>query len=195
MRVIFVPCISAFLMVRGVSQVQTLSVIKGTVRDCVTGQPIGNANVFGSYIIYPQFRPLAVESGIDTLAWRKHRSKTYEGGFQHFLRALVGGNIESEDIVVYGGDSLRSTAGSRHTRVPMRNSVGNPPRLGCGALDIWRLAQSRPDGEINSLASCISLEEFGGFIDYQGMLDNPLSIMLLGRGVQERVANTLPLNE
>jgi hypothetical protein len=150
---------------------------------------------FGTYVIYPRFRSLDVESGIDTMMWRKNRSKTYEGSFQHFLRALVTGDIEAEGFVVYGG-ALSDLQAGRGTHV-FPDAI-QPEILPGSALRRWvfdgwlRVDRMR---DIDSRASYISLEGFGAFIDHHGILDNPLSVRLLGRWAGERVANMLPLNE
>jgi hypothetical protein len=150
---------------------------------------------FGSYLIYPRFSPLATASGMDSVAWKKSRRKTYEGSFQHFLRALVKGTIESEGFVVYGG-ALADLQAGRGTHVFPDGML--PEILPGSVLQRWRFdGWLRVDrmGDINSRPSYISLEEFGAFIDHHGVLDNPLSVRLLGRWARERVASMLPLNE
>jgi hypothetical protein len=150
---------------------------------------------FGAYLIYPRFRSLGIESGIDTMVRKKNRAKTYEGSFQHFLRALVTGDIESEGFVVYGGALTELQAG-RGTHV-FPDAI-QPEILPGSALMRWVFdGWLRVDrmGDIDSRPSYISLEGFGAFIDHHGILDNPLSVRLLGRWAGERVAHMLPLNE
>jgi hypothetical protein len=150
---------------------------------------------FGSYLIYPQFRPLAVEGGIDSTVWKENRSKTYEGSFQHFLRALVAGTIESEGFVVFGGDLSDLQLG--HGRHVFPDAI-QPEILPGSALKRWMFdGWLRVDrkGDVDFHSSYIALDEFGAFIDQYGMLANPLSVRLLGRWSRERVASMLPLNE
>lgn len=150
---------------------------------------------FGSYLVYPQFKALALESGTDSAVWRENRARTYEGSFQHFLRALVRGAVESEGFVVYSG-ALSDLQRGHGTHV-FPDDI-SPELLPGSALMRWTFdGWLRVDrmGDINSRPSYIALEGLGAFVDHHGTLDNPLSVRLLGRWARERVADMLPLNE
>ncbi len=150
---------------------------------------------FGSYLVYPQFKTLAPENGLDSMVWRTNRARSYEGSFQHFLRALALGAVEAEGFVVYSG-ALSDLQGGHGTHV-FPDDI-RPEILPGSALTRWTFdGWLRVDrmGDINSRPSYIALEGLGAFVDHHGTLDNPLSVRLLGRWARERVADMLPLNE
>lgn len=150
---------------------------------------------FGSYLVYPQFKALAPEDGSDTTVWNSNRARSYEGSFQHFLRALASGAVEAEGFVVYSA-ALADLQRGRGTHV-FPDDI-RPEILPGSALTRWTFdGWLRIDrmGDINSRPSYIALEGLGAFVDHHGTLDNPLSVRLLGRWARERIADMLPLNE
>lgn len=150
---------------------------------------------FGSFVIYPQFRALPGEAESDALAWTKNRARTYEGSFQHFLRALVTGRVEAEGFVVARGDLADLQLG-RGTYVPpeaLQLEFRPGSSLKLWVFDGW-LRISRM-GEGTYRATYIAMERSGALIDRFGVLDNPLAIQVIGRWSRERVADMLPLND
>ncbi len=150
---------------------------------------------FGAYVIYPQFRSLPVAGERDSLERNANRARTYDGSFQHFLRALVTGNMESERFVVYKGD-LEELQQGRGAYVPpdaLQLEFQPGSWLKLWVFDGW-LRVSRL-GEGTYRASYITMDRSGALIDHFGVLDNPLAVQIIGRWSRERVADMLPLNE
>jgi hypothetical protein len=149
---------------------------------------------FGSFLIFPFFRPLNAETDSEATVWRKNRTRVYEGSLQHFLSAVVHGRMEEEGYAVFKGSLADLQNGHGRYMFPEEIRLNSLPasRLKRWTVEGWLRVDRK--GESFTRASYLSCEEHGALIDSAGVLDDPLSVRLLGRWSKERVASMLPVN-
>jgi hypothetical protein len=149
---------------------------------------------YGYFLVYPSFTP--VVSGLSDSAnlWMRNRLKAFDGSLRHFLRSVIRAELEARGYVIHKGDLPLLRIGQGKFVFPEEIYV-EPVEASAARRwfrDGWlRVDRQGPDqGE----ESYLLIGKDGAVIDPSGNLEDPRSVMLLGRWSKERMADMLPLD-
>jgi hypothetical protein len=150
---------------------------------------------FGSFLIYPLFRKMTTTS-CDTLVMRDRlRRKVFTQSLQRFLRSVVHRSTETDGYLLHIGVLEELQRGHGLYLAPSEIELHpDPPPLGTWWTFQGWLRVDMP-GEDDVPTSFISLRGSNVRIDPLGLLDDPLSVRVMGRWAGSRVGEMLPQDE
>ncbi len=147
---------------------------------------------YGYFLVYPLFHPLNPADSVEAMRWEENRKKAYDGSLQHFLRSLIQRRIKEEEYVVRKGWLVDLQSGTGKYVYP--EEIRLEPVAGSSmwrwTFDDW-LSVNR-ENESSVRVSYLQVEHHGALIDQNGIVEDPLTVRLLGRWAKERVSEMLP---
>lgn len=144
----------------------------------------------GFYAIYPRFEELTPQDDAERARWHERRRRVWLGSFRHFLSAMVRGSCEKEGFQLF----LKEQAGQHVSPAERINSAQLIESLSNIGLKLSFSGFLEVQHQSGQPPSTIRLNQNFVFLEENGDLFPPLSVILYGHWAQQRIADTLPLD-